>query len=180
LWRLTYYVRTAISPEAIAPEIRRTVASLDPTLPIRDIKTMRAQLGQNAFLERLLLSLTGSFAGLALLLSAIGLYGVISFSVARRTGEIGLRMALGARRTGIVWLMLRQMVVLILIGIAVGIAGALAATRIVTSMLYQVEPNDPVTIAGAVAILLAVAVLAALQPAARAAGVNPSDALRSE
>ena len=131
-------------------------------------------------LERLIAELTGLFGVLALLLACIGIYGVISYAVARRTAEMGIRMALGARRGSVVWLVLREALILVLIGLAVGIALVSLAARLVTSLLFGVSASDPATLATTAVLMLSIAVVAAYLPARRASRVDPMAALRYE
>jgi putative ABC transport system permease protein len=175
-----FYVRTAIEPEQIAPVIRREVAALDPHLPIRDLKTMEKQIEENLYAERLFSVLTGSFAGLATLLAAIGLYGVLAYNVTRRTREIGIRMALGAESRHVRGLVVREVVLMLVIGAAVGLASAAAAGRLVQSVLYGLKPWDPLVYVSATVLLGTIAVVAAYLPARRATSVDPTVALRYE
>jgi ABC-type antimicrobial peptide transport system permease subunit len=132
------------------------------------------------FVERMLAKLSSFFSLLALLLSCVGLYGVMSYDVARRTREIGIRMALGAQRRSVVGLVMRQTMLLVIIGVVIGLGAALASTRLIASLLYGLTPNDPLTIALAGLLLLTVAALAGYLPARRAARVDPMIALRHE
>ncbi len=175
-----FYLRTALDPERIIPLVRREVLSLDPNLPIRDFKTMEAQIQENLFAESLLARLTAIFAGLATLLAAIGLYGVLAFNVARRTREIGIRMALGAGAGHVRSLVAREVAVMFLIGSAIGVAGAAAAGRFVQSILFGMEPWDPATYVLAALALGIVACAAAYLPTRRATNIDPNVALRQE
>ena len=178
--QLHFYVRTAIAPEQIAAQIRRVVASLDSDLPIRDLKTMQNQIEENLFAERLLSSLTGSFAGLATLLAAIGLYGVLAYNVARRTREIGIRMALGAESGHVRGLVIREVAIMLAIGMVIGLASAAGAGRLIRSQLYGLEYWDPVIYISAAAVLWLIALVAAYVPTRRATNVDPMVALRYE
>lgn len=177
---LYFYVRTAIDPVQSASAIRGAVASLDPNLPIINMRTMQAQLDANMANERLLSMLTGAFAGLATLLAAIGLYGVLAFNVARRTREIGIRMALGASAPQVRRLVVREVSVIIGIGLAAGLGAAAAAGQLIQSVLFETKPADPWIFASAAAVLGVIALAAAYVPARRATGVDPMIALRYE
>src|SRR5208282_3966128 len=176
----SFEVRTAGDPQALVPAIRRVVAQINPNLPLRDITTESQQIDRLLFQERLIARLSAFFGLLALVLACIGLYGLLSYEVARRTREIGIRMALGAQVGDVLRLVVRQGFALALVGAAVGIGVALAVTRYLASMLYDVRANDPLTIA-AVSVLLALVALAACYiPARRATHVDPMVALRHE
>jgi predicted permease len=173
-----FYVRTAMEPEPIAPAIRREVAALDANLPLRDLRTMRAQIETNLANERLLSILTGTFAGLATLLAAVGLYGVLAFNVARRTREIGIRMALGARASHVRRLIVRDVALMLGVGSLAGLASAAAAGQLVQSVLYGTQAWDPVIYGAAAIVVGLVGLLAAYLPARRATTVDPLVALR--
>ncbi len=175
-----YYLRTAIEPERTAPLIRREVAMLDPNLPIRELKTMQAQIEENTFGERILSTLTGSFAGLATLLAAVGLYGVLAYNVARRTREIGIRMALGAGARQVRGLVAREVALMLAIGTVAGLASAAATARFVQAFLYGLKPWDAFVYGSAAVVLWVVALGAAYIPARRATSVDPMVALRYE
>jgi predicted permease len=175
-----FYVRTAIDPVQLAGAIRGAVASLDANLPIVDMRTMQAQIDANVANERLLAMLTGAFAGLATLLAAIGLYGVLAFNVARRTREIGIRMALGASAPAVRRLVVREVVVVVGIGLAAGFGAAAAAGRLIQSVLFETRPADPWVFVSAAAVLGVIALAAAYLPVRRATGVDPMIALRYE
>ena len=180
LTQLTYYVRAEGDESAVATAIRQTVQRLDPNLPVFDLKPMEIQVGESLFVERMVAALSVAFGALATVLAAIGLYGVMSYAVARRTREIGIRMALGAARRSVLWLVLKEVAVLAVLGVAGGLAGAFYVTRRVESQLFGVAPNDPLTLGAAVIMLLVVALLAGLLPARRATGIDPILALRAE
>ena len=183
LTEMTFYVRASGSTLAeggTAASVRDTVRRIDPALPVYNIKTMEAQANESLFVERMVAGLSASFGVLATLLAAIGLYGVMSYAVARRTREIGIRMALGAERRTVVWLVLREVAILSSVGIAAGIAISLYATRFVRSQLYGLSPTDPTTLAAATLVIAAVAFLAGSLPARRASSVDPMLALRTE
>jgi predicted permease len=175
-----YYLRTAIEPERTTALIRREVAALDPGLPIRDLKTMQAQIEENTFAERLLSVLTGSFAGLATVLAAVGLYGVLAYNVARRTREIDIRMALGADAGHVRGLVVREVALMLVVGTVAGIASASAAGKFLQSFLYGMKPWDMSVYGSAAVVLWLVALGAAYVPARRATGVDPMIALRYE
>ncbi len=176
----SFELRTAADPQAILPAIREVVAQVNTNLPLFDVKTESEQIDRLLFQERLVARLSGFFALLALVLACVGLYGLLSYEVSRRTREIGIRMALGAHPASVLKLVLRQGVVLATVGAAVGIGVALGVTRYLTSMLYDVHANDPLTMI-AVAILLTLVALAACYiPARRAMRVDPLVALRYE
>jgi predicted permease len=173
-------VRTALPPPAIVPAVRKAVAAVDPLVPLAGITTQKAMRDKSISQERLFASLCGALAFLVVLLSCIGLYGLMSYNVARRTNEIGIRMALGATRRNVAWPILREAFLLSAIGVAIGVPAALALARFIKSQLYGVAPTDPLTIGAAVLALILVAVGAAWIPARRAARVDPMEALRSE
>jgi putative ABC transport system permease protein len=177
---LYFYVRTAVTPDSLLPAIRGQVAALDGDLPIRDLRTMEAQLESRLSNEYLLSSLTGIFGGLATLLAAIGLYGVLAFNIARRTREIGIRIALGAGVGHVRGLVLREVALMIGIGAVLGMSSAFALGRRVESVLYGVTPRDPWIYLLSAAALAAVALLAAYVPARRATSVDPLVALKAE
>jgi predicted permease len=180
LSRMICMIRTVLPPLSLIPAVCRAVADLDRNLPLEGITTQKLAIKESLRLERLLASLFGSFALLALALCCIGLYGLMAYHVARRTGEIGLRKALGARSRDVAWAILREALTLTALGIAVGLPVALALVRVVRSFVYGIEPHDPVTIIGAVVIMVTVAVLAAWIPVRRAVRIDPMVALRYE
>jgi predicted permease len=177
---LHFYVRTSVDPQAAAPEVRRVLSALDPNLPVRDLTTMRQQLEKKVRGERLLSLLTGSFAGLATLLAAIGVYGVLAYDVARRTREIGIRLALGARAAQVRGLVVRQVARMLVVGAAAGLAAALAASRVLQAILFGTTPLDPTVYGTALAVVAGTALAAAFIPARRACTVDPMIALRDE
>ncbi|HKC72443.1 MAG TPA: ADOP family duplicated permease, partial [Terriglobales bacterium] len=178
--RATFYVRTSSEPAAMATTLRKIVQSFDSNLPVYDLETLTRQVDETVFADRLLTSLSLCLGLLAALLAAIGLYGVMAYVVARRTREIGIRMALGATRESIAGLILREVARMAAIGLAIGLAAALAADRLLASLLYGVQASDPLVFAGAVLLLAFIALLAGGLPARRAAGVDPVVALRYE
>jgi predicted permease len=167
-------------PPNLAAELRRAIAEVEPNLPVFSVLTMSEQLERSLARERAVARLTGFFSVLALLLAAVGLYGVMSYDVARRTGEIGLRMALGAPRRRVLGLVMRQTAWLIAAGVAAGLAAALAATRLAASQLFGLGAHDPGTLLAATLALVAVALAAGFLPARRAAETDPMEALRHE
>ncbi len=173
-------VRAAGPAAPLVATIRREIQAVDKNIVVDNISTSSQLLDQALVLERLLAKLSGFFALLALLLACVGLYGVMSYDVARRTHEIGIRMALGAQRRDVVGLVLRQTMLLVVIGVIIGLSVALGATRLIASFLYGLTPNDPLTIALAALLLLVVAALAGYLPARRASRVDPMVALRHE
>jgi len=175
-----YYVRVRGTPEQAAQSIRSIVQKADPALPITYVRTVDEQVKRSLNTERILATLSGAFGTLALLLSLVGLYGVMSFVVAQRTREIGIRIALGARGSTAVWLVLRDAIVMIAAGTAVALPCVRVLGRLVESQLFGVSATDPITITVTTLLLAAAALGAALIPAYRASTVNPTDALRAE
>jgi predicted permease len=175
-----FTVRTTGEPTAIFTLIRQAVREIDGSLPISDFKTVRQQVESGWAQERLLAMLSSFFGLLALSLAAIGLYGVMAYSVARRRNEIGIRMALGAQRSDVIQLVLRETLLLVALGVGVGLATALATTRLISSQLFGLAPTDPFTITMAILLLLGVAFLAGYLPARKAAQTDPMLVLRNE
>jgi putative ABC transport system permease protein len=173
-------VRTAAAPLSLAPALREAVREVDPNQPISHLTSMEEHLSDAMGTPRLSALLMAAFGGAALLLAAIGVYGVISFSVTRRTREIGLRIALGARARDVMFMVVRQAVTLATIGVAIGVGGALALTKVTQGMLFGVNPREPFAYLGVSVLLIAIATLAAFVPARRAARISPSVALRCE
>jgi putative ABC transport system permease protein len=177
---MTFAVRTAAEPSAVVPGIRSVLRSVDKDQPAASIALMDDVLGaataEPAFQARLL----GTFALLAVALALVGTYGVLAYSVSLRTHEIGLRMALGAGRRDVLWMVIRRTLILGIAGIALGILGGLTATRLLTTLLFEVTPTDPATFVGVALTILIAALLAGFIPARRAAHVDPLVALRHE
>jgi predicted permease len=177
---MSFVARTVGDPMASLAAIRHAVQSVDRDLPLRSVRTQGELIAMSFNKERLFATLSGFFGLLALALVSIGLYGVMSYTVARRTHEIGVRMALGAQSGNVLRMIMGESMLLVLIGSAVGLAAALATTRLVAGMLFELAPNDPLTITLATLLLLVVAALAGWLPARRAAQVDPMVALRQE
>jgi len=175
-----YQVRTTSNPLSMVPAIRQVLTGLDPEIPMDEVKTQTMQLNESIAQERLFACLGAALASLAVLLACIGLYGLLAYNVTRRTGETGIRMALGACPGDIAWPIVRSALLMAGAGIAVGLPVALALVRVARSLLFGVEPYDPVTLAGAVVLLIVVTAIAALLPARRAGRINPMEALRNE
>jgi predicted permease len=177
---ITFYVKTSGAPEQALQTIQRVVATADPNLPVDNLRTMAQQVRENVFLDRLISTLSAGFAVLATLLAAVGLYGVLAYTVSQRTREIGLRIALGAAPGRVRAMVLRQVAVMTLVGGAVGLLAAVWAGQAAKSILYQMEGNDPIVLVGSVVLLSLVALGAGFIPAHRASKVEPMRALRYE
>jgi ABC-type antimicrobial peptide transport system permease subunit len=172
-------VRTEGDPLALAAAVRRAIRDVDPDQPV-DFRTMSDVFDAQLANRTTQLTLITGLAGLALLLASIGLYGVLSYTVARRSSEIGLRMALGARRTAVVRAVVGSALLMAAVGVVLGLAGSYALSRVLASFLFGVSPTDPATFTGVATTLVLVALLASYLPARRAAGVEPASALRME
>ncbi len=177
---MSYVIRTKIAPEAIVPALRRAVTQIDSDLPLEDIRTQQEQIGESIRMERALAALITGFGLLALALAAVGVYGIMAYSVANRRNEIGIRLALGALPAQVRGIILRESAWLAVTGIVVGVSAALLLTRLVKSMLYGIQSYDPTTMTAGILVLLVVALAASWIPARRAAGVQPMEALRHE
>ena len=177
---MSFVIRTVADPASIARAIPQVIHSIDPQQPIAEIRTMEQVLVRSVAPQRFQMLLLGIFAAIALVLAMVGIYGVISYSVTRRTNEIGIRMALGASRDDVLGLVLRQGGAIVGLGLLLGLAGALALTRTISGFLFHVKPDDPLTF-GIVSLVLAlVAFLALAGPARRASRVDPLRALRHD
>jgi predicted permease len=175
-----FYVRTNLPEASVIPSVRQATARLDPQIPIYDLKTMETEISESLFVERMVAALSAGFGLLATLLAAVGLYGVMSYSVARRTREIGIRLALGAPRERVLKMVLREVAVLGAWGLGLGLPLSLALSRFVSAQLFGLPPRDPLTLLAATVLLACVTVLAGLVPARRAMRVDPMLALRYE
>jgi len=178
--RINFYVRTSGDAVQLLRAIPGVVKRLDPNLPVEDLKTLPQQVKENVFLDRMIGTLSASFALVATLLAAIGLYGVLAYSVAQRTREIGVRMALGASGNKVRTMVLRQVGVMVLIGGVIGIGGALALGRVARSLLYEIKGYDPGVMTLSAILLALIALGAGYIPALRASKIDPMQALRYE
>jgi putative ABC transport system permease protein len=178
LARMMVFVRTAGDPTALVPSVRAVVRRVAPQAPVFDIKSMEARVATASAQTRFSAVLLGLFAVVALSLAIMGIYGVLSFAVSQRTGEIGIRMALGAERGRVLALVLRDAALLALVGLTIGVAAALALTRVLRTMLFEVTTTDPATYVGMAAVLALAVLAASWIPARRAAQVDPVIALR--
>jgi putative ABC transport system permease protein len=177
---MTLVVRVSGEPSTIVPAIREAVRQIDPAQPIYQVRSIEEWLGDSAAQPRLTTMMAGAFALTALLLAAIGVYGVLAYSVGQRTQEIGVRMAMGAQRSQVLLLVLRGGMTSAAGGIALGLAGAFALTRVLANLLFEVPVRDPSTFAAVGSMLVLVALAACYVPAARATGIDPALALRTE
>jgi predicted permease len=177
---LTLHVKTTSSPDTVAEQLRAQLKAIDPHLPLYNIKTLATEIDESLVQERLVTWLTAAFGVLATLLTALGLYGVLTFSVARRTREIGIRVALGAQRRDVFRLIMIRGVILVGAGVAIGVAASVGFSRLISALLFGVAPNNVTTLVGVSAGLILVALLACFIPARRATKVDPMVALRYE
>jgi putative ABC transport system permease protein len=177
---LSSVVRTSVDPMSFEPAVRKLVASMDPDIPVTDVRTMPDLISMRLAQPRFATVLFGAFSVLSLVLTVVGLYGVIAYSVSQRTREIGLRFALGARRGAVLGMVLRTAATLLGAGIAIGLSAALVFGPILAMMLYGTGPRDPVVLAAVTVVMALAGLLAAYIPAARAASVDPMRALRTE
>ena len=178
--RLFLVLHTSLPPSSVTPEVRSALGQIDSTLPLYSVRSMDQVVAGQAQGQQFLSLLVGSFAGLAALLAAIGIYGVISYLVTQRTREIGIRISLGASRGRVLGEVVREGMRLALLGLAAGMAGAFAVGRILGSLLHEVKPGDPLIFAATAGLLAAVALIACYVPARRAARLDPTIALRYE
>jgi predicted permease len=179
-YSVTIHLRTLSDPTPLTNQVRQMINQIDDKLPIFGVTTMNDQLRDNLDQERLIAQLVSFFGALALILACIGLYGVMAHGVARRTNEIGIRMALGARGSNIAWMILRETLYLVVAGLVIGVPAALIGARLVAAQLFGMRPTDPLTLMAAAVVLTLVALLAGYLPARRASRVNPLNALRYE
>src|SRR5215813_6591114 len=177
---MSLVVRTQIDPAMMTRAIRHELDSLDKDQPIENVRTMTQLVARSVTQRRLSVQILSGFAGLAMLLAAIGLYGVLAYNVAQRRREIGVRMALGAQKSDVLALVIGRGVRLTLAGLGLGLLAALALTRVMGSLLYEIKPSDPITYLGVSGLLLAVGLLACWLPARRATKIDPIVSLRYE
>ncbi|PYV84486.1 MAG: hypothetical protein DMG05_24550 [Acidobacteria bacterium] len=177
---MTFSVRTVAHPVGLISQVRREIEAIAPNLPLFDVRMLDEQVDYSLIRERLIAKLATLFGLLAVFLGYIGLYGVMSYAVARRTGEIGIRLALGATTRNILWLVVREAMLLVLIGLAIGLPATLATSRLISSELFGLTNTDAFTISLATLLLVTVAFVAAYLPARRAARVDPMVTLRYE
>jgi predicted permease len=175
-----FYLRTALEPEQLLTAVPAAVKALDPNLPVDDLKTMEVQIRENVFLDRMISVLSTAFAALATLLAAVGLYGVLAYTVAQRTREFGLRMALGADGGRVRGLVMRQVAIMAVVGGLIGLAAAVGIGQAAGSLLFEITGYDPVVLGAATAVLALVTLAAGYLPALRASRIDPMKALRYE
>ena len=176
----TYALRTAGDPLSYVRSVHEIVRNADSRIPVTNVVTQAAEIDRTISQEITFAKLCTGFAVLALLTACVGLYGTMSYSVARQVGEIGIRMALGAQRGAVVWMVLRRVLLLAAAGLAISVPVALSASKLVKSFLFETQPNDPGTLALAGVVLLSAAILAGYAPARRASRMDPLAALRQE
>jgi putative ABC transport system permease protein len=177
---MTIVVRTATDPATFVPAIKHAVSEIDPDQPVSEIQTMEEVVNDSEGYRRLPMVLLAAFGGLSLILAAVGIYGVVSYSVTQRTHEIGIRVALGAERSDVLRIVFTQSLIWVGAGIAIGVAASVAATRVLDTLLYSISPTDPRVLAAAAFLLISVALIATYVPARRAMNVDPVIALRNE
>jgi predicted permease len=180
LFLYTLIARCDGNPKSVVPEIRGAVRAIDPNLPVGDVTTFETIVDNSVLNQRLITQLSTFFGLLAVLLSSIGIYGVVSYGVVRRTNEFGLRMALGAERANVLWMVVRETSRVLLMGVALGLVIALCAERLVESQLFGLTPYDPFAVLTALALMLGIALFSAYLPARRATRIDPVAALRNE
>jgi ABC-type antimicrobial peptide transport system permease subunit len=178
--RVTYALRTAGDPLRYVKSVHEIVREADSRIPVTNVITQAAEIDRTISREVTFAKLCTGFAVLALLIACVGLYGTMSYNVARQAGEIGTRMALGAQRGAVVWMILRRVLLLAAVGLALSVPATLIVSRLVKSFLFQTQPNDPGTLALAGVVLLSAAILAGYAPARRASRIDPVAALRQE
>jgi ABC-type antimicrobial peptide transport system permease subunit len=178
--RVTYALRAAGDPLRYVRSVHEIVREADSSIPVTNVVTQAAEIDRTISQEVTFAKLCTGFAVLALLIACVGLYGTVSYNVARETGEIGLRMALGAQRGAVVWMVLRRVLILAAAGLAISVPAALIASRLVKSFLFGTQPNDPGTLVLAGVVLVSAAILAGYAPARRASRIDPLAALRQE
>jgi ABC-type antimicrobial peptide transport system permease subunit len=177
---VTFYVRSTDASAGAFNLIRSEMKRLDGSMPIYDVKTVQGQLDETLLTDRLIALLSAGFGLLATVLASVGLYGVMAFIVARRKKELGLRLALGAEPSSVMWIVMREVLLLLVIGLAVGVPTAIGLGRYVSSQLYGIQPNDPWIAIGTMALLTVVSAAAGLIPASKASRIDPILALRYE
>ena len=177
---VTFLVGAFGEPGSLISAVRRSIAEMDRGLPVRDVRTVNEQIERRLVIRRLMADLSAFFGALALVMAAIGLYGVMSYSMSRRTSEIGIRMALGASETGVFGMVLSETFRLVAVGVAIGLPCALGAGRLIASQLFGLTWADPGTVALSVAVIFGTTLIAGYVPARRAARIDPMDALRND
>jgi macrolide transport system ATP-binding/permease protein len=177
---VTYALRTAGDPLRYVKSVHEIVREADSRIPVTNVATQAAEIDRTISHEVMFAKLCTGFAVLALLTACVGLYGTMSYSVARQAGEIGIRMALGAQRGAVVWMVLRRVLLLAAVGLAISVPAALSGTQLVKSFLFETQPNDPGTLVLAGVVLLSAAIVAGYAPARRASRIDPLAVLRQE
>jgi ABC-type antimicrobial peptide transport system permease subunit len=177
---MTYALRTVGDPLTYVRSVHEIVQEADSRIPVTNVVTQAAEIDRTISQEVTFAKLCTGFAVLALLIACVGLYGTVSYGVARQVGEIGIRMALGAQRGAVVWMVLRRVLLLAAVGLAISVPAALGASRLVKSFLFETQPNDPGTLVLAAVVLVSAAIFAGYAPAKRASRIDPLAALRHE